>query len=50
MKFNVLERVNIDNEVIGVVKDDTRYEVLFNQSLAPHLYDNFKTSIDKKTY
>lgn len=45
MKYNILQKINIDNEVIAVVKDDTRYEVLFNQSLAPTLYDSFESLI-----
>lgn len=50
MKFNVLERLNIDNEIIMVVKKDAKYEVLFNDSLAPHLEYKFTSLMDKTTY
>ena len=42
--------MKIEEEIINIVKQDPRYEVLFSENLYPNLFDSFQTLIKKKPY
>ena len=46
----MLDKLNIDGEIINIVKIDSRYDVLFNEALSPSLFKDFNTLIKKKNY
>ena len=50
MRLEILQKINIDNEIISVIKEDSNYEVLFNEPLKPKLFENFESQIEKGKY
>ena len=47
-RINILNNMVINHEVLLLLKEDSRYENLINQSPKPNLYNTFSTLILKK--
>ena len=48
--LSILNKLNTDGEIINIVKEDSRYDVLFSEALSPSLFKDFNTLIKKKSY
>jgi len=49
-RMTILKEINIDSEVLLILKEDSRYEMLLNECPKPNLYTTFQTRIKKKEY
>lgn len=48
--YDLFKNFVLDSEIVDIVKEDTRYEILFNDCLKPNLFDNFESRIPKKEF
>lgn len=47
-RINILNNMNINHEILLILKEDSRYETLLNECPKPNLYSTFVSQIQKK--
>jgi hypothetical protein len=48
--MEILSELNIDSEIITILKEDSGYGTLLSDCPKPNLYSSFQSRINKKQY